>query len=326
MAAAALTESAAAFEKQAAALGLDAEWLAGLKAQQITTFGRLAFSCGQPGTAVADADVRTLLQNAAPAKAITVGDMAIMKRLIFEAQTAELKLDSTGHGITVKDSQSEQVCAVSTELDVMEAMTRRSLAFDAAGLIAYETFQKWVNYMFGLMRQAPPPGFKAPNITQLLRADRQAFVRMQELTRDGIKPKPDGTRPLDKIVDDLHMDHTVVYFMMPVQEKPPPAKPAKSQPKDDSWKWNQKSSQSSWKSPKQDQWKKGGQAKGGGGTTGKLPLALKGCASSTPDGKRICFAYNIDGCPDGDNCSKGAHVCCTKGCFDKHPHYSCPKK
>eukprot|EP00438_Fugacium_kawagutii_P026526 Skav209485 [mRNA] locus=scaffold1892:145566:159359:+ [translate_table: standard] len=92
MAATALTESAAAFEKQAAALGLDAEWLAGLKAQQITTFGRLAFSCGQPGTAVADADVRTLLQSAAPAKAITVGDMAIMKRLIFEAQTAVIAL------------------------------------------------------------------------------------------------------------------------------------------------------------------------------------------------------------------------------------------
>ena len=45
---------------------------------------------------------------------------------------------------------------------VMEAMTRRSLAFDAAGLVEDDVFQKQIQSLFQLLRQAPPPGFKAP--------------------------------------------------------------------------------------------------------------------------------------------------------------------
>ena len=88
-----------------------------------------------------------------------------------------------------------QQCQVGTELDVMEAMTRRSLVFDVVGLINSEVFQKWIQHLFQIMRQPAPPGFKQPNITQLMRADRQAFVRMQELTRDGIKPPPHKSAP-----------------------------------------------------------------------------------------------------------------------------------
>ena len=70
-------------------------------------------------------------------------------------------------------------------------------------------------------------------MTQLLRADRKAFVRMQELSRDGIKPQADGTRPLDAIVQGLPQDHTVMYYMLPTQAAAPQtkAKPEKPQPK-----------------------------------------------------------------------------------------------
>jgi len=56
---------------------------------------------------------------------------------------------------------------------------------------------------------------------------------------------------------------------------------------------------------------------------------LRGCAASLPDGSRLCFAYNISGCDKagaGEPCEKGKHLCATKGCHDKHPHYACPKK
>lgn len=48
---------------------------------------------------------------------------------------------SEKRGITVKDTQSDQRCSLSTELDVLEALARRSLAFDAAGLIDDGVFQ-----------------------------------------------------------------------------------------------------------------------------------------------------------------------------------------
>lgn len=28
----------------------------------------------------------------------------------------------------------------------------------------------------------------------------------------------------------------------------------------------------------------------------------------------------------GESCDKGRHICATKGCHEKHPHYSCPNK
>jgi len=264
MAATSLADSTAAFEKQASNLGLEDEWIQGLKRLGIKNLGGLAFACGQPGSPVPEADVRALLDQAVSGKAITVGDVVVMKGLLSRAQAdpaadpstrkmptaeratrlaaqklrltgldlqgtlevahsvydvingmveadtlkylspakcitrmqeitsakppKELKLDSSGSGILVKDAQNEQTCSVSSELDIMEAMTRRSLAFDAVGVADFETFQKWIQCLFQMMRQPAPPGFRAPSVTQLLRADRQAFVKMQELTRDGIKP------------------------------------------------------------------------------------------------------------------------------------------
>jgi len=52
-------------------------------------------------------------------------------------------------------------------------------------------------------------------------------------------------------------------------------------------KWNDK-----------NQWK--GHHKASGSGSGKLLYQLKGCASATPGGARICFAYNIDGCIDAE--------------------------
>ena len=417
MASTSLADSAAAFEKQAAHLGLLPEYVRGLKRDGITNLGRLAFSCGQPGSPLADQEVKDLLQRAAPLRAVTVGDIVVAKRLIFEAQTSmvaltraqadpvadpslrkmpaaertsrlaeqklrltglnlsgplevahqvydiingmsesetlkylapskcitrlqeiqaakppkELKLDSTGQGLLVKEAQSDQTCGVNGELDLWEAMTRRSLAFDACGIIDYEIFQKWVQYMFQVMRQPAPPGFKQLGITQLLRTDRQAFVRMQELTRDGIKPKPDGTRPLDQILQDMAQDHTVMFYMLPTVA-PASSKADKPKPKAKAAAWDGHGNDDgqNWKKTKPSQWKQ--QQKGqkhwgaGGASAGKLPAALKGCAASLPDGSRLCFAYNISGCDKGDNCDKGKHLCATKGCHDKHPHYACPKK
>ena len=50
----------------------------------------------------------------------------------------ELKLDANATGITVKDSTVDASCPPSTEMDIFEALTRRALAFDAVGLIAFD--------------------------------------------------------------------------------------------------------------------------------------------------------------------------------------------
>ena len=262
------------------------------------------------------------LRYMAPSKAITR-----MQEITSTKPPKELKLDSSGSGIVVRDVAMEKDCVTNTELDVQEAMTRRALAFDLVGLIDYNVFQEWTSRLFQLMRQPAPPGFKQPSLVQLLRTDRQCFVRMQELARDGIKPRPDGTRPLDAILQNMHNDSSVMFYMLPAQQVHRERSRSPYKDKKSSWnkqdKWNANESWQGWEK------KQGKGNKGQQWNSGKLPLALKGCASATPDGKRICFSFNISTCDKaqpGGSCDKGAHVCATKGCHEYHPHHSCPKK
>ena len=57
----------------------------------VSNLGRLAFACGQPGAPTQDADVTNLLTSTGVVRVIS-GDIAIMKRLIFEAQTSVISL------------------------------------------------------------------------------------------------------------------------------------------------------------------------------------------------------------------------------------------
>ena len=149
-------------------------------------------------------------------------------------------------------------------------------------------------------------------------------MRMQELSRDGIRPLADGTRPLDRIVEDLEKDHSVVYYLLPTPLPTKEPKVVKNPKKEDNWTQYHKKGSEVKKWNDKGQWKKSS-----GSGSGKLPYQLKGCASATPDGARICFAYNISGCNDADDggqCRKGVHVCAGKGCHQKHPYSACPSK
>ncbi len=209
-------------------------------------------------------------------------------------------------------------------MEIFEALARRALGFDAVALIAFDVSGKWHRYMFQLTRQAPPPWFKQPSMTQLLRADRQAFVRMQELSRDGIRPLPDGTRPLDQIVQDLERDHSVVYYLLPTPLPAKDPKPPKNPKKEESWSQYHKKGSEVKKWNDKSQWNKSS-----GSGSGKLPYQLRGCASATADGSRICFAYNIGGCndsEDGGQCRQ-EFICvfvCWKGVQTKAPLLSMP--
>lgn len=65
-------------------------------------------------------------------------------------------------------------------------MTRRALAFELVGIASFDVVNKWHNRMFAMMAQAPAPGFQRISQAQLLRADRQAFVRIGELCNGAV--------------------------------------------------------------------------------------------------------------------------------------------
>ena len=59
-----------------------------------------------------------------------------------------------------------------------------------------------------------------------------------------------------------------------------------------------------------------GSKKGKGKGSG-VPKELEGL-EFMKDGKRICFAYNLDGCSYGKDCRKGVQVCMKPGCGKEH--------
>jgi hypothetical protein len=60
-----------------------------------------------------------------------------------------------------------------------------------------------------------------------------------------------------------------------------------------------------------------------------MPADLSGKAAATPDGRRLCFGYNLGTCrsntKDGQRCNRGFHLCCNPGCFGPHPLAKCTR-
>ena len=350
----------------------------------MTNLGPLAFACGQPGTPATEDNIRQLVLDAVPGRAMTVGDIAVlrsklpaaermsriaiqrtrlagltlegplevayqvydvisgmvqagsfrylapnkcitrMQEITMQKPPKELKLDSTAQRILVKDVQGDQLCPVATELDVLEAMTRRSLAFDLVGLIDFETFQKWNQHLF------------------------QILTGLQAAERDSIaKGRPEGIRPDAGAFPGRHQTTGRWYTTIGCYRPGPAARSHRdvlhvANPSSSASNKGQTGEataeiprigaaigRASPKPTTKPQTRCGRRAKTKGGhmypSGGKLPIALKGCASCLPDGSRLCFAYNIDGCNKaqaGETCERGYHLCATKGCGEKRPHHS----
>ena len=193
---------------------------------------------------------------------------------------------------------------------------------DLVELASFDVIQRWIDRMFEMYNQQPAPGFQKVTQGQLLRADRQAFQRLSELCHGSLKAV-DGVRPLDAHIQTLATDVTVTYFMLPAPSHSQSA--AKTSDKDHSEK--DKASSSSGNKRPASSMKDNAQTKaptprarnkGAGKFRDPIPQALKGMHSRTPQGKPICFSWNLGKCAKGDACPRDL-VCCVPGCYKNHP-------
>ena len=112
------------------------------------------------------------------------------QELAGEKPEKEVQLDATKGQLVVKDANLHKEISLTSDLALFQAFERRALAFDVAGLASYTVVHKWHNRLFGLLAQPPAPGFAKISQAQLLRADRQSFVRMGENANGSLKPDP----------------------------------------------------------------------------------------------------------------------------------------
>ena len=185
---------------------------------------------------------------------------------------------------------------------------------DLTGLASYEVMKKWTDRLFSMYSQSVAPGFHKVSQAQLLRADRQAFVRLGELFTGSLKQGTGPGKVLDPCIVQLENDVTVTYFMLPL-----PISHAKSDSDD---KGNKKRSDAVLKQNDDAPPVKPPKKTPKGAGKGKykrdpVPQGLKGMHSRTPKGDPICFGFNLGACSAAD--CKRKHVCAVPGCYKQHP-------
>ena len=215
---------------------------------------------------------------------------------------------------------------VSSDLKVKNALFRRALAYDQAGLITFVVQESWITKMFRLMAEPAIDGYSPITLQQCLRADRKLFVRMAEATRESIIPTLGHVRPLDAAMTTYSEHQEVTHLLSPLMNtgrsrEGPYSKGPREQ--------KGKSTKGEGKSHRGDKGKGKGSGKKGGQGKSQRQLRPEHCTAVTPDGKYICFAFNsAAGCQQsstrvGDRCNRGYHLCGKAGCHGNHSQTSC---
>ena len=233
----------------------------------------------------------------------------------------QLALDNDS--LTVKERPMDHTCATRTELELVQALRRRALAFDLIGLVPYEVMNSYHAELLSHLQEEAPPGYSNTTVTQVLRADRAAFLYLAEILTS-LKRDANGNLPLEMELPKVISRPSVSFHLLPLATTAPKThatpKPAPANPN------KRKLEEPPRPVPKGgNQGRKGkgkGKTKSKRGRGPNVPKDLVGKSLETADGRRICWPYNLaSGCTDapaGGHCSRGVHVCAEPGCTKAH--------
>ena len=248
------------------------------------------------------------------------------QELLNKKPNKELAIDASQ--LVVKEKTAELTCSTATELEVVNALRRRALAYDLTQLCSYDIMNAYHAELIDHLSQPAPPGYSSVSLHQVLRADRQAFMLMSERLTT-LKKDATGRMPIEREITNVLNHSSVCFHLLPLAKgsgtKTPPQKTPKEPAK-------RSRSPSRTKPRGQPKGKAAGKGKGGKNKRGRgpnVPEALIGKTLQTKDNKRICWAYNLaNGCTKaaaGAACDRGLHVCAEPGCQQAHSmqkHYN----
>ena len=236
------------------------------------------------------------------------------------------------------EKEEDQKADMSTEYRVRLALTRRALAFDNVGLSSFDSMEDYHGFLYSLIMKEALDSHYPITVDQVLKADRQLFIRLVELTRNGILPKPNGRLPIDIALPTARLDPVFNAILQPL---PRPASSSASAyaahkafneghaaagPYQSGGKGRGKAKGKG--KGKKGMGKGGRKGHGSGGGPG-VPEELKGLRTLTNSGYNYCWACNLkEGCQQakmGYHCPKGFHGCMKCGSKD-HGYQQCPKK
>lgn len=86
--------------------------------------------------------------------------------LVQKKATKEVSIDQSA--LVIKDRAQELLCSTSTELETVNAMKRRALAFDVVKACSFHSMNSYHAELFDYLHQAPPPGYSSVSLTQVV--------------------------------------------------------------------------------------------------------------------------------------------------------------
>ena len=132
----------------------------------------------------------------------------------------------------MKDVVPKDKCQISNELQLHQAFTRRALACDLMQVCTYREMERWHRHLLDQMQSPAPPGFRPPNMEQILRTDLAGWVKMAERLLS-LKRKADGTLPLGQALTALQSDPSVMFHLVPLPIEKGTTQPKTAAPKAD---------------------------------------------------------------------------------------------
>ena len=228
----------------------------------------------------------------------------------------ELKVDSSG-SIVFGEKKKDVEAELGTELLIRDALTRRALAFDLVGLCSFMAMESFHRWLFDHLQMPATPAGSKVTIGQVMRADKQAFVKLAEWTSDGIKRTESNDKPpFEQVLARVRTDPSVVYNLLqaPVSQKQESGgqrialkrKTPESEP-------------TSTPNKKENAKGKGKRNVKGRGVN--APKELRDKQHTLSNGERICWNFNLGLCQDaepGGRCPRGHHVCAEPHCQQAH--------
>eukprot|EP00439_Symbiodinium_sp_Y106_P003021 s8012_g1.t1 len=183
------------------------------------------------------------------------------------------------------------------ELDVMQALRRRGIAYAVGQLMSFSSHELLISLLFDELQREPQPGFHAVSLGQIAQADREIHVKLGELTRGGLSPGPAGELPLDIHVREVLRSPAVMWLLMPKQKQG--SSPPSSSVVTPSAKGEPKPKRKQKRKKKTDGAADADSPEGESPAKKRrvpMPKQLLEGSPDDPEGNPLCFGYSLKTC------------------------------
>ena len=214
---------------------------------------------------------------------------------------------------------------------------------EMADLCSYETMELLTSRLVAAIMKRQPPGYMQVSVAQALDADQVAWQLVESETRGSIRRAGRGDRPLEAAFKEIMKHEDFKLALQPLQgsrqraddntggggiQLKPPDGPSKSALKKLKQKERKQAASASGYAPPPKLpklapptqtpfapnaiGKSAAKGKGKGPTMPSRLIGMCPRSSAATGAKRICFAYNLDGCSaaqPGGECPRGWHLC-----------------